>query len=307
MYRRRVSKGIAIAPDERAGFVREALQAAGAGEASLEDADALIWVGGGADELAAVLGRASRVRWVQLPSAGIEQYLPLMTDGRTWTAAKGVYADQCAELALGLAVAGFRHLDHGARHKSWHQSDGQSLFGARVAIVGGGGIAQSMLRLLAPFTTQTTVIRRQSEPTPGAARTLTPEHLMEALADADLVVLAAPLTPATEGMVAEPQLRVMKPDAWLINVARGRLVRTDDLVRALREHWIGGAGLDVTEPEPLPDGHPLWNLDNCLITSHTANPPNLEQEVLAKRITENVRRYLRGETLLGVVDPAAGY
>jgi len=98
-----------------------------------------------------------------------------------------------------------------------------------------------------------------------------------------------------------------KSDAWLINVARGRLVKTDDLVRALQEHWIGGAGLDVTDPEPLPDGHPLWQLDNCIITSHTANPPNLDRELFRRRIIENVRRFVAGDRLLGVVDRAAGY
>ena len=130
---------------------------------------------------------------------------------------------------------------------------------------------------------------------------------METLGDADLLVLAAPLTKETEFMVAEDQLRAMKQDAWLINVARGRLVKTDDLVRALQEHWIGGAGLDVTDPEPLPDGHPLWQLDNCLITSHTANPPNLDRELFRRRIIENVRHFVAGERLLGVVDRAAGY
>src|SRR5207244_698568 len=106
--------------------------------------------------------------------------------------------------------------------------------------VGGGGIARSLLRLLQPFHTDTTVIRRRPEPTLGADRTLQPDDLMQALPDADLLVLAAPLTKETEGMIAEPQLRAMKDDAWLINVARGRLVKTDDLIRALKERWIGG-------------------------------------------------------------------
>ncbi|HEY0492578.1 MAG TPA: NAD(P)-dependent oxidoreductase, partial [Candidatus Dormibacteraeota bacterium] len=104
-----------------------------------------------------------------------------------------------------------------------------------------------------------------------------------------------------------PQLRAMRKDAWLINVARGRLVDTADLVRALKEGWIGGAGLDVTDPEPLPEGHPLWGLDNCIITSHTANPPNLDRQLFRGRIIENVRRFAAGEPLLGLIDRAAGY
>ena len=302
-----MSPAIALAPAGEAEWMRDAVSAGGGRVTSLETAQALIWAGGRAAELATLLARAPGVRWVQLPVAGVEEYLALMDDTRTWTAAKGVYADQCAEQVLGLAIAGFRHLDDGGRRRRWHRADGKTLLDARVVIVGGGGIARSVLRLLAPFRVHATVIRRRAEPTPGADRTLTSAHLTEALADADLVVLAAPLTKETEGMIGAAQLRAMKGDAWLINVARGKLVRTEDLVGALHERWIGGAGLDVTDPEPLPDGHPLWQLDNCIITSHTASPPNLERKVLAERITENVRRYGEGQPLLGVVDPAAGY
>ncbi|HYM51439.1 MAG TPA: D-isomer specific 2-hydroxyacid dehydrogenase family protein [Candidatus Limnocylindrales bacterium] len=301
-----MSAGIALG-GEADGWLRDAVEAGGGRIVPLGQAEALIWGGGDADQLRAMLAAAPGLRWVQLPSAGVEQYLPLMGDGRTWTAAKGVFADQCAEQVLGLAIAGFRHLDAGARQRRWHRGDGKSLFGASVAIVGGGGIAASTLRLLAPFRVEATVVRRRPDPVPRARRTVPSSQLMEVLKDADLVVLAAPLTAATEGMIGAAQLRAMREDAWLINVARGKLVRTPDLVRALQEGWIGGAGLDVTDPEPLPAGHPLWQFDNCIITSHTANPPNLERAVLGPRITENVRRYVTGEPLLGGVDVEAGY
>jgi phosphoglycerate dehydrogenase-like enzyme len=287
--------------------MRDAVLAAGGRDAALREAEALIWYGR-PEELAPLLENAPKLRWVQLPAAGIEDYLALMSPAiQTWTAAKGVYADPCAEHALGLAIAGFRHLDAAARTRSWRKVPGKTLFDAKAVIVGGGGIAQSLIRLLKPFRVHVTVVRRQPEPTAGADRTVQPDQLLEMLGDADLLVLAAPLTKQTEFMVGERQLRAMKVDSWLINVARGRLVATDDLVRALREHWIGGAGLDVTDPEPLPDGHPLWQLDNCLITSHTANPPNLDRELFRKRIIENVRRFVVGEPLLGLVDRTAGY
>jgi phosphoglycerate dehydrogenase-like enzyme len=302
-----VAPGIAVGPEDEAPWMRAAVLEAGASETTLPKAEALIWFGT-PDQLAPLLVNAPRLRWVQLPSAGIEDYLPLMGPAiQTWTAAKGVYAEPCAEHALGLAIAGFRHFEAAARTRSWHKAPGKTLYDARAVIVGGGGIAQSLIRLLEPFRVHVTVVRRQPEPTPGADRTVPPERLMETLGDADLLVLAAPLTKETEYMVSEDQLRTMKQDAWLINVARGRLVKTDDLVRALQEHWIGGAGLDVTDPEPLPDGHPLWQLDNCLITSHTANPPNLDRELFRRRIIENVRHFVAGERLLGVVDRAAGY
>lgn len=302
-----VTPGIAVGPDDEASWMREAVLEAGARETALREADALIWYGR-PEQLGPLLDNAPKLRWVQLPAAGIEDYLPLMGPAtQTWTAAKGVYADPCAEHALGLAIAGFRHFDAAVRSRTWRKAPGKTLFEARAFIVGGGGIAQSLLRLLKPFHVHATVIRRQAEPTAGAERTVRPDQLMETLGDADLVVLAAPLTKETEFMIREPQLRAMKRDAWLINVARGRLVNTDDLVRALLERWIGGAGLDVTDPEPLTDGHPLWQLDNCIITSHTANPPNLDRELFRRRIIENVRRFLAGEPLLGLVDLAAGY
>jgi phosphoglycerate dehydrogenase-like enzyme len=102
-------------------------------------------------------------------------------------------------------------------------------------------------------------------------------------------------------------LRAMASHAWLVNVGRGAHVVTDDLVEALRAGLIGGAGLDVTEPEPLPDGHPLWDLPNCIITPHTANSLEMGLPLLAKRVTENLRRYAAGEPLIGLVDLDAGY
>ena len=142
---------------------------------------------------------------------------------------------------------------------------------------------------------------------PGAARTLGTEDLHDALPGADVVFLALALTPETRHVIGAAQLAAMSPSAWLVNVARGAHVDTDALVDALRDGAIGGAALDVTDPEPLPDGHPLWSLPNVLITPHTANPWQTAQPLLARRITENLRRFAAGEPLLGLVDPDAGY
>ena len=145
---------------------------AGEAVAPLAEADALIWYGGAAD-LAELLKAGPRVRWIQLPSAGVEDYLELIDDGgRIWTAAKGVYANPCAEHALGLAIAGFRHMDAGVRMPGWRRLPGRTLFGANVVVVGGaGGIGQALLRLLKPFGVKATSVRRRAEPTPGADRT----------------------------------------------------------------------------------------------------------------------------------------
>lgn len=302
-----MTRGIAVAPEHEATWMGQAVVDAGGRVVSLDVAEALVWYGAPAD-LPVVLGLAPHLRWIQLPSAGVESYLPLMRDGTSvWTAAKGVYAEPCAEHALGLAIAGFRHLDAGARRRTWHRVPAKTLFDARVTIVGAGGIAQSVVQLLRPFRATVTVVRRRPESMPGVKTTVPFNRLLQAVGDADLVVLAASLTSETEGMIAEQQLRAMKDDGWLVNVARGKLINTADLVRALRGRWIGGAGLDVTDPEPLPDGHPLWQLDNCIITSHTANPPNLERELFRFRIVENVTLFLNGQPLIGIVDPVIGY
>ena len=119
--------------------------------------------------------------------------------------------------------------------------------------------------------------------------------------------LALALTPETEGIISADELELMEDHAWLVNVARGRHVVTDDLVGALADRAIGGAGLDVTDPEPLPDDHPLWTMPNCLLTPHVGNTPEMAVPLLAQRITANVRRFADGEELVGLVDVDAGY
>ena len=154
---------------------------------------------------------------------------------------------------------------------------------------------------------QLAVVRRRAEPVAGAVRTVTPSHLGEALAGARAVVLTLALTPQSYRMIGQKELELMDQRAWLVNVARGALVDTAALVGALRSKQIGGAALDVTDPEPLPAGHPLWDLPNCLITPHTADTEQMTEPLLAARIAENVRRLAAGHELVGRVDPDLGY
>jgi phosphoglycerate dehydrogenase-like enzyme len=301
---------VAIGPAP-ADPVTEAVASAGGELVGLgERPDALVWLDAAdVDGLRSALGAAPSARWVQLPFAGVEAVLDagLFSEDRTWTSAKGTYGLTCAEHALMLATAGLRHLPDRIRARSWGGQGAATLAGADVTIVGGGGIAAELVRLLQPFDAQVTVVRRRAGGLPGAARTLTVDRLHDALPDALVVFLALALTPRTRGIIGEAELAAMRPDAWLVNVARGPHVDTDALVAALRSGSIGGAGLDVTDPEPLPDGHPLWDLDNCIITPHTANPPSLALPLLAARIRRNVAAYAAGEPLEGLVDPAAGY
>lgn len=276
------------------------------------DIDAVIWLGG-PDGLAQVLSDHPSTRWVQLPSAGVERVVEtgVMSDPRfagvTWTSAKGSYAKPVAEHALALALAGLRLLPERARATSWGERAGTSLFGANVTILGGGGIAEELLRLLEPFGTTATVVRRGSRPLAGAARVVPTSQLAETLPGALVVFVALALVPETVNIIGQKELALMGQESWLVNVARGRHVGTEALVEALRAGQIGGAALDVTEPEPLPDGHPLWGLGNCLITPHSADTDEMTQPLLAERIVENVERFAAGAPLVGLVDPVAGY
>jgi phosphoglycerate dehydrogenase-like enzyme len=273
-------------------------------------ADALVWLDpsdtGG---LRRALAVASSARWIQLPMAGVERVAAagMLDPGRTWTSAKGAYAEPVAEHALVLALAGLRLLRQRLTARSWGQPSGESLYDEPVTILGGGGIAASLLGLLAPFRVAATVVRRSADPVRGAARTLPQARLHEALASARVTFLALALTPSTERIIGSAELATMRTDAWLVNVARGRHVDTGALVAALRGGAIAGAALDVTDPEPLPDGHPLWQLENCIITPHTADTPEMIKRLLARRIRDNVARFAAGEPLVGLVDPAAGY
>jgi phosphoglycerate dehydrogenase-like enzyme len=295
----------------RSDFAEKAIRDGGGEPADVDaSAEALVWVNPADIEgLRAALATASSARWVQLPLAGVERVAAagLLDPGRTWTSAKGAYAEPVAEHALALALAGLRQLPRRIVARSWGPQGGTSLYDQPVTILGGGGIAASLLELLAPLRVTATVVRKRPDPVPGAARTLDVSRLDEALADPLVVFLALALTPSTEHIIGAAQLAAMRPDAWLVNVARGRIVDTGALVAALTEGAIGGAALDVTDPEPLPDGHPLWELENCIITPHTADTEEMIEPLLARRIRDNVARFAAGQPLIGVVDPALGY
>jgi len=303
-----VSLRCLVAPGPVATVVADAITNAGGELVDDGDAEALIWTDpSDAGALAGLLTTRPDVRWVQLPFAGVDRFGALFEDGRTWTSTKGAYSEPVAEHALALGLAGLRQLPRRARASTWGEQAGLRLAGRRVTVVGGGGITEALLRLLAPFRVEATVVRRHVAPMEGAFQVVGPDELHAALEGARLVVLALALTPETAGIIGAAELAHMERDAWLVNVARGAHIVTDDLVAALEAGTIGGAALDVTDPEPLPAGHPLWSLDNCLITPHTANTWEMAEPLFAWRVGANVGRYLRGEPLLGVVDPDLGY
>jgi len=303
-----VTLACAVAPGPPAVAVLQAIEAGGGRLVDAADAEVLIWTDPhDASALGDLLAEMTKLRWVQLPFAGVDRFGGLLDDRHLWTSTKGAYSDPVAEHALALGLAGLRQLPRRARARSWGDQAGLQLAGSRVTVIGGGGITRSLLALLDPFQVDVTVVRRHVAPVPGAAKVVGPDGLLASLTGARLVVLALALTPESRGVIGAAELGRMEADAWLINVARGAHVVTDDLVTALQEGAIGGAALDVTDPEPLPPDHPLWDFDNCLITPHTANTWLMAEPLFAGRITDNLLRYSAGAPLAGLVDPALGY
>ena len=299
---------VALLPEPAPSWMAEAIHVGGGEIVPVADAEALVWAAArDAAGLAKVLETAGHLRWVQLPFAGVENFIHLVDHDRLWTCGKGVYAEPVAEMALALALAGLRGFGGYARATSWTGPVGRNLIGARVTILGGGGITEELVRLLQPFDCRITVVRNKVVDMEGVDEVLESERYADALPGADVVVLALALTPDTEGIIGRAELESMENHAWLVNVARGKHVVTDDLVWALRNGVIGGAGLDVTDPEPLPEGHPLWELPNCIITPHVGNTPEMAVPLLGERITANVKLWSEGRDLIGPVDPGLGY
>lgn len=301
------SPQIALAPDDAPAWLRDAIADGGGTLVSPDSADGLVWFSPTQPDALRPVLASSPARWVQLPWAGVEPYLSMLTPDRLWTCGKGVYAEATGEHALMLALALLRDLPERVGAESWGAQSGVSLFDRPVTIVGGGGIGEVLLRLLAPFRCEVTVVRRHPQAMTGASSVVGPEGLHDALATAVVVFLALALTPDTAGIIGAAELACMRSDAVLVNVARGGHVVTDALVDALREGRLAGAGLDVTDPEPLPDGHALWREARCLITPHTANTREMTRGSIVERVRENVRRFGAGEPLIGVVDLELGY
>lgn len=305
---------IAVLPQPEPFFV-DAARAAGATVAPLgADTRGLIWLApDGSDALRAVLARHPQLEWVQLPWAGVDAFADLLGERAASTlpvitSGKGTYSEPVAEQALALTLATLRFIPAKARASSWEpESRGTSLYGRHVVIIGAGGIARELIRLLAPFETRITVVRRSATPVDGAARTVTVDELDAVLPEADVLVVAAALSAASAHLIGRRQLESMRPRAVLVNIARGGIVDTDALVNALERGLIAGAGLDVTDPEPLPPGHPLWNAPNTVVTMHSADTPEMTRPLLAERVRHNVRAFLGEGQFRGIVDPRAGY
>ncbi|MBG6054393.1 phosphoglycerate dehydrogenase-like enzyme [Salinibacterium sp. CAN_S4] len=304
---------VAILPFDHDGFAAAVRDGGGAVGPLDGCTRGIVWLDLDGDALGEVLAAHPAVEWVQVPMAGVERFARLFEaqgsrDLPLWTSAKGSFAEPVAEHAVALTLAVLRGLPEKSRSTSWADpKTGISLYGRNVLIVGAGGIAREIMRLLAPFEVSVTIVRRTAGDVPGARRTVAASGLMEVLPDADVVILAAAATDQTAHLIGRDQLAAMKPSAALVNIARGHLIDQDALADALAGGHLVGAGLDVTTPEPLPDGHPLWSSPRIVITSHSADTPEMTEPLLAERIRANVAALVGDGAFVGIVDPVAGY
>jgi phosphoglycerate dehydrogenase-like enzyme len=267
--------------------------------------------------------RAPNLRWLQCSGAGVDGLHPtgiLEPDsGVIVTTAVGIHGTSIGEYVFGsmlmfnrtwpeMVRLQDRHL--WPRSASWYKLDGRELEGQTLGIVGLGSIGRRIAHLGKAFGMRVLATRRTArgdEQEPNVDKVYPMSQLHELLHQSDYVVLAIPLTAETEKLIGEAELRAMRPNAYLVNVARGHVIDEKALIRALEEGWIAGAGLDVVEQEPLPSDSPLYSMQNVILTPHISGSSVNYDKRLAELFADNLRHYRAGEPLRNRYDPARGY
>ena len=256
-----------------------------------------------------------RLRWVQGTSAGIGAFLErtgLAGTSLVFTTAAGVHAIPLAEFALfGLLyfAKGMPVLGRWQREHHWERHAGRQVAGSRALLIGLGGVGRGVAGLLSAAGVEVTGAGRRGgdRDVPGVRAYVPVGQIGEVLPEVDALVLACPLTEQTRGLIGARELALMRPGAVLVNVSRGPVVDEDALIDALRRRHLGGACLDVFATEPLPAASPLWDLDNVIVSPHSASTVAAENALLTDLFTDNLRRWLAGQPLRNVYDRTAGY
>ncbi|APT92075.1 hypothetical protein CPHO_03285 [Corynebacterium phocae] len=261
------------------------------------------------------------VEFVQYCYTGVDHLLDagvIVEGGVPWCNTAGAFAKPVAESALGLLLSQAHHHKAFALAATWDVAreldDSQAwLYGLgsgvtrHVAIFGAGGIGRELIRLLQPFGVHITAVNRSGRAVAGADETVAMEHAGEVWGKADFVVNILPLTPQTQGLIDYATFQAMKPTAVFVNVGRGATVVTDDLVRAVKEGQIAGAALEVVDPEPLPDGHPLYGLPNVTLTPHMGASASVAKYHLGRVFNANAQAFQQGRPMPTHIDVKAGY
>ena len=260
---------------------------------------------------------ARRVRWIQSPAAGVASLLipALRASQVVVTNARGIHGAPIAEHVIAVTIMLFRQLQSAVRRQVTHQwgKEDLSLFrmihGQRLGIVGLGSIGTAIAEKAAALGMQVSAVRRNPDaPRPDSVSEVLPlSALHRLLEQSDVVVMSAPLTPETRGLFGETEFRRMKRDAVFVNIARGKVVQEDALVRVLGEGHLRGAALDVFEHEPLDPNSPLWDIPNVIITPHTSAFRDDYWVAAIDLFADNLRRFDQGAPLRNVVDKTAGY
>ena len=255
-----------------------------------------------------------RARWIHSFSAGVEGLLfpEFLASPAQATNGRGVFARSLGEFVIASALFFAKDLRRMLSNQAagiWKQFDVEELYGKTMGIVGYGEIGRATARLASTMGMQVIALRRRPElgGDEFASRILPPEAKLEMLAAADYVVVSAPLTKETRGLIGEAELRAMKPEAVIVNVGRGPVITEAALIHALREKWIRGAALDVFDEEPLPAGHPFYAMDNVLLSPHCADHTPAWIEAGMDLFVENFALFAEGKPLRNVIDKESGY
>jgi len=277
--------------------------------AKIADADAII-----SPPNAATFGSAPNLKWVQTQSAGVERYAPALRDRPvTLTNCKIVQGPNIADHAMALLLSMTREMPRALAFKAkeeWGRSDFRmtELSGKTAVIIGVGGIGMQIAQRAHGFGMNVIgVDPKDISYTFMIKKIVPPDRLDTVLPEADVVFVSAPLTDQSRHMMGDRQFQLMKKGAYFVAVSRGDLYDTSALVKALDSKHLAGAGLDVTSPEPLPKGHPLWKFENVIITPHVAGGSDIVNNRRMALYKENIRRFLAGEPMLNVVDKQKGY
>ena len=278
---------------------------------ALENAEIILgWINN--DQIA----KAKNLKWLQLPSAGFDE----CTDKSLYhnsdirlTNARGIYGVSMAEHVLGLIISFNRNLHYYARfqtEKRWNpMKAGKNILGSTVGIIGLGDIGSEVAKRMHALGAVVVAVKRSPSETPEYVNELFfgEEGIDSLVKKCDYIILTLPITSKTKNVISEARLKSMKPGCFIVNVGRGMLIDQEALIKALNKGWIGGAGLDVTTPEPLPSDNPLWGMYNVLITPHASGDSAYNTEKILVIFKENLKRYIDAKPLINSIDFSAEY